>query len=862
MGLPVSHRALDNTASLLGRRIVLPSLRDVCCRDDFTSDMSMRFHRKLSFWAACVGTALFTACGSSGGNSDAGQPQFQLSVSTTGTGTGAVTSSPLGIDCGSDCDESYALNTSVMLLAVPGTGSQFSGWASPGCGGTDTCTITMSAAATAVATFNTRGGGGAGSIGLSVTVEGQGSVTSAPNTINCGTAALTCDVTLAANTTVTLTATPATGFRFAGWSGTDCTGTGSCNISISRLHGVGASFLPDSNGRFVARPYLFKADEIRLRASIAAGDPEAIGSIDNNAGPPVAFLNLAQAAKANRSSYRDVSTWNLAFAGWLLNDTAMLQLAHDEAMALIGTSTGDTGQSTDFQHVESRLLEVAATVDLAFSQFSQADLNKVAVWVNGTLSNWNSKNVSFWPNDEPRNNYWQNGFLAHVIGGIATEGFNSQAASWRTKAEQMAVKFKTAMTAPAWSGPMQSEGHYYAGYVSNALWAMELYDAAMGTAWVTDSTFSPADQLDLVMFQTRPHLVKFFSVGSETNNSLATHTGVSLSHWHHLAHSGRYSTQAQHAKSVLTIAEADNGNIWSRDDKSFTSFYWNLRRIPAAALDTKTDRLLVTPSPGAGLIGIRSSAGFQTGARAAMVFANQFNFDPAYSHSNPDAPGFQWASGSDWLVTDPDYFGNSGILAEAGSAYLSDLSNIVTLAGQKFNGSGAQPLINFARDNTAQAVPHYYIQINAANYWTSASTYRRDYVWLDDLQVVAIFDRIVGVPVKTWRLHVPAQPAINGRTASFTIGGKTVAVRDLLATGNGAWAMQPLKPAVTQRDVWRLSQNDASNDYRSLKVLDVGSRVSSASLVSGSGSYQAQLVIGGVTRTITFYDSGAQATVQ
>jgi hypothetical protein len=159
-------------------------------------------------------------------------------------------------------------------------------------------------------------------------------------------------------------------------------------------------------------------------------------------------------------------------------------------------------------------------------------------------------------------------------------------------------------------------------------------------------------------------------------------------------------------------------------------------------------------------------------------------------------------------------------------------------------------------------VPHYYIQINAANYWTSASTYRRDYVWLDDLQVVAIFDRIVGVPVKTWRLHVPAQPAINGRTASFTIGGKTVAVRDLLATGNGAWAMQPLKPAVTQRDVWRLSQNDASNDYRSLKVLDVGSRISSASLVSGIGSYQAQLVIGGVTRTITFYDSGAQATVQ
>ena len=826
----------------------------------------MRVPRKLVGWAAWWMLALFAACGSSSGSSDAAQSQFALSVNTTGAGAGVIRSSPLGIVCGSDCGESYAQDTSVVLSAEPYLGSSFTGWSGPSCSGTGTtCTVTMSAATAVGATFGTSGGGGGGTptIGLAITVSGLGSVSSAPSGINCGPNAFNCDVALAASTAVSLTAAPAAGYRFAGWGGPDCAGTGACNITVSQLHGVGATFLPLTS--FQARPYLFKGDEIRLRASIAAFDPEAVGSTSNSGGVPVAFISLMQAARDDRSSrsYDDISTWQLAFAGWLLNDNSMLLMARNEAMALIGNSTGDSGKGDDFQHAEERLLEVAATVDLAFAQFSAADLAKVATWVNGTLTNWNFQNGDFWPNDEPRNNYWQNGFLAHVIGGVATQGFNPQAANWRTQAEQMALKFRNSTTGTNWGGPVQSEGHYYAGYVSHALWAMELYDAAMGTTFVADSTFSTANQLDLAMFQTRPHLTRFFSVGSEANNSLATHTGVSLSYWYHLAHSGRYTTQARHAKSLLVVAEPDSQNFWARNDKAFTSFYWNLRRIPAAALSTKTDRLMTTPSPGAGLIGLRSSAGFQTSARAALLFANQFNFDAAYSHSNPDAPGFQWASGSDWLVTDPDYFGNSGILAEAGSAYLSDLSNIVTLAGQQYSPSGNPPQIRFTQDNTSQAVPNYYVQINAQPYWTAASEYRRDYVWLDDLQVVAIFDRIVGAPVKKWRLHVPALPTVIGRIATYTINGKAVAVRDLLATSNSAWTVQNLRPAVTSQDVWRLAQDDASSNYRSIKVLDVGGRVSSASATTVGTSHQVDLVVNGASRRITFFDSAVSpATVQ
>ena len=55
-------------------------------------------------------------------------PQYNLSVSKTGTGSGTVTSSPSGINCGSDCSETYSTITEVTLTAAPSAGSVFAGW--------------------------------------------------------------------------------------------------------------------------------------------------------------------------------------------------------------------------------------------------------------------------------------------------------------------------------------------------------------------------------------------------------------------------------------------------------------------------------------------------------------------------------------------------------------------------------------------------------------------------------------------------------------------------------------------------------------------------------------------------------------
>lgn len=77
---------------------------------------------------------------------------FTLSVTKNGTGQGTVTSSPAGIDCGTDCSETYTAPTSLTLTATPTSGSTFSGW-SGACTGTSTCTLSFNVDTTVTTTF-------------------------------------------------------------------------------------------------------------------------------------------------------------------------------------------------------------------------------------------------------------------------------------------------------------------------------------------------------------------------------------------------------------------------------------------------------------------------------------------------------------------------------------------------------------------------------------------------------------------------------------------------------------------------------------------------------------------------------------
>ena len=152
-----------------------------------------------------------------------------------GDGEGTVTSNVAGIDCGLDCTELYPPGTTVILTATALPGSVFTGWSGAGCSGLGTCSVTMSEAQNVSATFSTTP---ISTHSLTVTTNGNGTVTSFPPGITCSD---DCSEPYPIDTEVRLTATPAQGTIFTGWSG-PCEGLGSCQVTMSEAHDVTATF--------------------------------------------------------------------------------------------------------------------------------------------------------------------------------------------------------------------------------------------------------------------------------------------------------------------------------------------------------------------------------------------------------------------------------------------------------------------------------------------------------------------------------------------------------------------------------------------------------------------------------------------
>ncbi len=179
--------------------------------------------------------AVLSACGGTGGEGTAPVPgTSRLDVSVVGSG--AVSSLPAGLDCSDACGAPFATGSTVVLTATPAAGQQLASWSGACSGAALTCSVTMEQARSATATFVPTN---ATRFGLSVTRTGSGGVTSSPAGIDCGG---TCEAQYAAGTLVTLTATPASGEVFDGWSGACRSQTLTCEVTMSAARAVAAAF--------------------------------------------------------------------------------------------------------------------------------------------------------------------------------------------------------------------------------------------------------------------------------------------------------------------------------------------------------------------------------------------------------------------------------------------------------------------------------------------------------------------------------------------------------------------------------------------------------------------------------------------
>jgi hypothetical protein len=171
---------------------------------------------------------------------------YTLSVAGGGSGQGTVTGS--GINCtisggsaSGTCSASYPSGTGVSLTATPSGSSAFSSWGGS-CAGSGGCSVTMTANRNVSASFSAP----VADYTLSVAGSGSGQGTVTGSGINCtsngGSTSGTCASFYAFGTQISLTATPAGGSTFGGWSGEGCSGTGTCQVTMTQSRSVTAIF--------------------------------------------------------------------------------------------------------------------------------------------------------------------------------------------------------------------------------------------------------------------------------------------------------------------------------------------------------------------------------------------------------------------------------------------------------------------------------------------------------------------------------------------------------------------------------------------------------------------------------------------
>ncbi|WP_242696350.1 InlB B-repeat-containing protein [Longitalea luteola] len=154
--------------------------------------------------------------------------QYTLTTTANPSAGGSIARSPNA--------SSYAAGTVVTLTATPASGYTFTGWSGGASGTSATTTVTMNAHTTVTANF-TSSTGTSYTLTTTVSPSAGGTITRSPDAAS-----------YAAGTVVTLTATPASGYTFSGWSGGASGTSTTTTVTMNANTSVTASFTTSGGG--------------------------------------------------------------------------------------------------------------------------------------------------------------------------------------------------------------------------------------------------------------------------------------------------------------------------------------------------------------------------------------------------------------------------------------------------------------------------------------------------------------------------------------------------------------------------------------------------------------------------------------
>ena len=144
-----------------------------------------------------------------------GNPPTQYTVTTSTNGNGAVSGGG-----------TYNEGTVISLVATPDSGYQFDNWTGDATGSSNPLSVTVDANKSITANFSVAT---PGQFSLSTTIVGSGSVSPASGTFSEG-------------TVVSITASPASGWSFVGWSGDASGNTNPLSLTMDSNKSITATF--------------------------------------------------------------------------------------------------------------------------------------------------------------------------------------------------------------------------------------------------------------------------------------------------------------------------------------------------------------------------------------------------------------------------------------------------------------------------------------------------------------------------------------------------------------------------------------------------------------------------------------------